>query len=255
MSHAMLATARQGRPHAGSRARPAIEVPAAGRSHELPRVPRTANGQGRRKHFKQGTSQSAHLGARSRTLCAAGAYPEYAIYGRSAGYAGAWANHPALNYPGLIFAIGGRSLTWGGWSPELLDLELATWPVSTRAALRANYFADASWQIGVKETNDFIYGPLHTALRRQLYDGLNAPGNGTGFTFADLLDHPAVRYPDPGEPPISAALLRDWLNLPAGDATPLAQLRDLFKLEAPSRSSPQPCLASFRPTNSALCLA
>src|SRR5215212_3762912 len=39
-----------------------------------------------------------------------------------------WLNHPALNYSGLIFAIGGRSLTWGGWSPELLDFELAAWP-------------------------------------------------------------------------------------------------------------------------------
>ena len=29
-----------------------------------------------------------------------------------------WMNHPALNYAGLIFAIGGRSLTWGGWSPR-----------------------------------------------------------------------------------------------------------------------------------------
>ena len=48
-----------------------------------------------------------------------------------------------------------------------------------------------------KETNDFIYGPLHTALRKQLHAGLKAAGNLTGFTFADLLDHPAVRYPDP----------------------------------------------------------
>lgn len=37
-----------------------------------------------------------------------------------------WVNHSALNYAGLIFAIGGRSLTWGGWSPELLDSELIT---------------------------------------------------------------------------------------------------------------------------------
>ena len=47
-----------------------------------------------------------------------------------------WVNHPALNYLGLIFAIGGRSLTWGGWSPELLDVELTSWPASTRADLR-----------------------------------------------------------------------------------------------------------------------
>ena len=39
-----------------------------------------------------------------------------------------WVNHPALNYSGLIFAVGGRSLTWGGWSPELLDEEMAAWP-------------------------------------------------------------------------------------------------------------------------------
>jgi hypothetical protein len=150
-----------------------------------------------------------------------------------------WLNHPALNYSGLIFAIGGRSLTWGGWSPELLDEEMTAWPGTTRDALRpaahpeAGYFAQASRQIGVKETNDFIYGPLHTALRKQLHAGLKSAGNLTGFTFADLLDHPAVRYPDPGEPPIDAKLLRDWLGLPATDTTPEPELRELFKLEAP----------------------
>ena len=159
-----------------------------------------------------------------------------------------WVNHPALNYQGLIFAIGGRSLAWGGWSPELLDVELTSWPASTRADLRARYFAESSRQIGVKETNDFIYGPLHTALRKQLYDGLKSAGNETGFAFADLLDHPAVRYPDPGEPPIDAKLLRDWLNLPATDTTPLAALRDMFKLEAPLAVQ-STTLPGFFPTN------
>jgi choline dehydrogenase-like flavoprotein len=164
-----------------------------------------------------------------------------------------WVNHQALNYLGLIFAIGGRSLTWGGWSPELLDEEMTAWPPSTRNALRPpppgeGYFADASRQIGVKETNDFIYGPLHTALRKQLHAGLKAPGNATGFTFADLLDHPAVRYPDPGEPPITAAVLRDWLGLPATDTTPAAELRELFKLEAPLAVQ-STTLPGFFPTN------
>jgi 3-keto-disaccharide hydrolase/GMC oxidoreductase len=149
-----------------------------------------------------------------------------------------WVNHPALNYSGLIFAVGGRSLTWGGWSPELLDEEMDAWPPSTRTALRPpppneGFFAEASRQIGVKETNDFIYGPLHIALRKQLHAGLKAPGNSPGFTFAELLDHPAVRYPDPGDPPVSAALLRDWLGLPTTDTTPQAELLELFKLEAP----------------------
>ena len=144
-----------------------------------------------------------------------------------------WSSHPSLSYPGLVFAVGGRSLTWGGWSPELLDTELSAWPATTRDALRATYFGEASHQIGVKDTNDFIYGPLHTALRKQLFDGLSVAGNETGFTFADLPEHPAIRYPDPGDPAPSAAVLREWLHLPAGDTTPLPQLKNLFKLEAP----------------------
>src|SRR5215204_4099114 len=105
-----------------------------------------------------------------------------------------WLNHPALNYSGLIFAIGGRSLTWGGWSPELLDAEMTQWPQAARTALRTRYFAEASEQIGVTSTNDFIHGPLHTALRKQLRDGLKKPANATGFGFVDLLEHPIVRY-------------------------------------------------------------
>lgn len=164
-----------------------------------------------------------------------------------------WANHPALSYAGLLFAVGGRSLTWGGWSPELLDEELTAWPPSTRDALRPassaqGYFADASRQIGVKETNDFIYGPLHVALRKQLHAGLKSPGNETGFGFADLLDHPAVRYPDPGEPLVDASVLRDWLGLPASDTTPLTGLHELFKLEAPLAVQSS-TLPGFFPTN------
>jgi choline dehydrogenase-like flavoprotein len=166
-----------------------------------------------------------------------------------------WVNHPALNYAGLIFAIGGRSLTWGGWSPELLDVEMTAWPPTTRNALRPappaeGYFAQASRQIGVKETNDFIYGPLHTALRKQLHAGLKAAGNLTGFTFADLLEHPAVRYPDPSDPPppIPVAVLRDWLGLPATDTTPEAELHELFKLEAPLAVQ-STTLPGFFPTN------
>ena len=159
-----------------------------------------------------------------------------------------WVNHPSLNYFGLLFAIGGRSLTWGGWSPELLDIELTQWPPSVRTALRSQYFAEASRHIGVKETNDFIYGPLHTALRKQLHAGLKTPGNETGLTFADLLDHPAVRYSDPGELPLTAAVLRDWLGLPATDTTPEPELRELFKLEAPLAVQ-STTLPGFFPTN------
>lgn len=164
-----------------------------------------------------------------------------------------WVNHSELNYLGLIFAVGGRSLTWGGWSPEMLGEEMAAWPPSVRTALRPpspaeGYFAQASRQIGVKETNDFIYGPLHIALRKQLHDGLSTAGNDTGFTFAQLLDHPAVRYPDPGEPPLTVALLREWLGLPRTDTTSQAVLHELFKLEAPLAVQ-STTLPGFFPTN------
>src|SRR5215216_5155588 len=39
---------------------------------------------------------------------------------------------------------------------------------------RPSYFQQASEQIGVTETNDFIFGPLHEALRKQLFDAVKA---------------------------------------------------------------------------------
>lgn len=143
-----------------------------------------------------------------------------------------WVNHPSLNYSGLIFSVGGRSLTWGGWSPELLDEEMATWPATTKIALRGKYFSESSAQISVKSTNDFIYGPLHTALRKQLYNKLKT-GSTSGFTLAELMEHPAVRYHDLSLGPVDVTLLREWLDLPATDTTPEAELRALLKLEAP----------------------
>ena len=90
---------------------------------------------------------------------------------------------------------------------------------------------------------------MHVALRKQLHAGLDSPGNNTGFTFAELLDHPAVRYPDPGEPPLECeSLLREWLGLPASDTTPEPKLRELFKLEAPLAVQ-STTLPGFFPTN------
>lgn len=145
-----------------------------------------------------------------------------------------WDSHPALGYAnaGLLFAIGGRSLAWGGWSPELLDAELAAYPPTATADLKSTYFQAASRHIGVDETNDFIYGKLHVALRTQLHTALKAAGVGvfTKIPFSGLKDHPAVRYADAAP---TDAELRDWLGLLPGDPTGHADLLDIFKLEAP----------------------
>ena len=37
-----------------------------------------------------------------------------------------------IPFKGLAYTVGGRSLYWGGWSPRLLDEEMATWPASDR---------------------------------------------------------------------------------------------------------------------------
>src|SRR5262249_29129661 len=52
----------------------------------------------------------------------------------------AW--HSPVPFPGLAYCVGGRSLYWGGWSPELLDTEMPSggtgrnpWPAAVVADL------------------------------------------------------------------------------------------------------------------------
>jgi hypothetical protein len=142
-------------------------------------------------------------------------------------------------FSGLLYGIGGRSLTWGGWSPELLDDEWRDWPAAVRADLRGGYFEQSSDQIGVTDTNDFIYGPLHTAMRGQLHAALKA-GIPHALPFVDWLDHPQVRFHIPA---ITDAQLLALLGDPAPHPIPPRQdLLNLLKLEAPlavqSRAEP-----------------
>ena len=137
-----------------------------------------------------------------------------------------------LNYPGLMYAAGGRSLAWGGWSPQLLDAEVRDWPPVVINDLKTRYFEEASDQIGVDETNDFIYGRLHVGLRNQLYDALKAKGKTLGaVAFADMPDHPVIQYSNPSE--LTDDVLKNWLGLAPSDTTAHRDLVNMFKLEAP----------------------
>ncbi|HSP66691.1 MAG TPA: GMC oxidoreductase, partial [Bryobacteraceae bacterium] len=166
-----------------------------------------------------------------------------------------WDSHPALGYFGLLFAVGGRSLAWGGWSPQLLDQEFKNWPASVVAALQDPYFRQSSDQIGVTDSNDFIYGRLHTALRRQLFDGLASPAAAPhAVKLAALPDHPAVRYAGleavgdlaiavgaatggatttTGSAAVTDDQLRGLLGLKSTDTTSRVDMLNLLKLEAP----------------------
>ncbi len=62
-------------------------------------------------------------------------------------------SNTAPGFPGLAYAIGGRSLYWGGWSPELTGDDLAAWPAEVRAFLTQPVPGDALNRSGWKAVN------------------------------------------------------------------------------------------------------
>jgi hypothetical protein len=89
-------------------------------------------------------------------------------------------------FPGLAFCVGGRSVFWGGWSPYFIASEVAdpSWPPSVvkdlmtpvlpAAAPKESYLDTAARQIGTDIPNDFVSGPLHEAMLKQLFAGVSA---------------------------------------------------------------------------------
>ncbi|HEY6970740.1 MAG TPA: family 16 glycoside hydrolase [Candidatus Angelobacter sp.] len=114
--------------------------------------------------------------------------------------------HSSTPFTGLAYCVGGRSLYFGGWCPQLLDAELTGWPQPVVDDLKNTYFRQASEQIGTNEANDFISGPLHSALRQILFRGIQAGDVENAVPLVELQTH--------------------LDNIPAGE-------EDLSKLEAP----------------------
>jgi choline dehydrogenase-like flavoprotein len=141
----------------------------------------------------------------------------------------AW--HSSVKFPGLAYCVGGRSAYFGGWSPRLLDSELpaAAWPAGVTADLKARYFDEAGRQIGVDETNDFIYGVLHDALRRRIHKGIKDGKVNAAVSLASLPDHPGVGR---NGPPKREQLL-DMLQMADDPKLSDQDLLNLLKLEAP----------------------
>jgi choline dehydrogenase-like flavoprotein len=147
----------------------------------------------------------------------------------------AW--HSPIRFPGLAYVVGGRSLYWGGWSPRLLDQEMPgdRWPRVVVDDLGSEYFDEASDQLGVTETNDFLYGDLQTALRRMLYDGISDGKVLDAIPLRDLPDHPLLAR----DRQMTAKSLAGILGMRAsfGPLSPGAvaenDLKNLLKLEAP----------------------
>lgn len=147
-----------------------------------------------------------------------------------------WRSNVPIGFPGLAYCIGGRSIFWGGWSPELLEAETPSgvWPQSALDELRGQsslpyaspgYFRQSALQVGVTETNDFVFGAMHEALRRQIFDGIQGGAVPDAVPLAELPLH---------------------LDLD-GELTP-AQ-REELKLEAPLAVQGRAPRAGFFPLN------
>jgi choline dehydrogenase-like flavoprotein len=170
----------------------------------------------------------------------------------------AWNSSDPVGFPGLAYCVGGRSVFWGGWSPRLLDSELPKnlWPKAALDDLtpknlpgaRKGYFRQASDQIGVTETNDFIFGYLHRAMRKQLYDGLTAGQVSDAMDLATLPDHPAVEYRDTPATIDDLAKVLGIEQLPSPPPS-IQELRNEAKLEAPLAVQGQSGHAGFFPFN------
>ena len=68
-----------------------------------------------------------------------------------------------VEFPGLAYCLGGKSLYWGGWCPRLTAGDLARWPAPVAAYLQQHY-TDVESETGVVPDTDFIFGELHNAL-------------------------------------------------------------------------------------------
>jgi choline dehydrogenase-like flavoprotein len=145
----------------------------------------------------------------------------------------------AIPFKGLAYTVGGRSLFWGGWSPRLLDDEMpTTWPAETVADLKARYFGESTRQIGVDQTNDFIFGDLQNALRQRLFDNIAAI-NGA-IPLGSLPPSPLLT---PGADPANLLGLTSTAGLSQQD------LQNLLKLEAPLAVQARAPHAGFFPLN------
>jgi len=143
-----------------------------------------------------------------------------------------------IAFKGLAYTVGGRSLYWGGWSPRLLDSEMASWPGTVVADLKTQYFGESTRQIGVDDANDFIFGDLHNAIRRRIFDQLNNVGG--AISLASLPPSPLLG---------SGANPLQLLGLDAPDGLSNADLENMLKLEAPLAVQAHPPHAGFFPLN------
>lgn len=92
-----------------------------------------------------------------------------------------------VDFIGQAYCIGGKSLYWGGWCPELLASDLAAWPPTVAQYLAQNYPL-LEQQTGVDVKTDFIQGALFDLLKQRV-SGLI---QNASLTNVDTVDDPPL---------------------------------------------------------------
>ena len=72
-----------------------------------------------------------------------------------------------VEFPGLAYCTGGKSIYWGGWCPRLTAGDLAGWP-KMAAQYLDDHYVDVESDTGVQPATDFISGEVYVALRDQI---------------------------------------------------------------------------------------
>jgi hypothetical protein len=143
-------------------------------------------------------------------------------------------------FPGTAYCVGGKSVYWGGWCPQLRDRDLAQWPSSVREYLTSppptggipnrptasavkptggeeeSVYEALEYEIGVKPADDFIFDPLlgphappdavglNDALKKRLTTAIDElRGEGILLTTLTDADGDGTAVSDPEPPPIA----------------------------------------------------
>jgi len=81
-----------------------------------------------------------------------------------------------VEFPGLAYCTGGKSIYWGGWCPRLTNSDLAGWPATTAVYLQ-NHYIDLESETGVEPATDFMFDALGTILRNVCIAAASATTN------------------------------------------------------------------------------
>src|SRR5262249_41713633 len=74
--------------------------------------------------------------------------------------------HSDTGFPGLAYCIGGRSLFWGGWAPQMLTPDLAPWPRTIRDELTTGGgYQRTEDEIGVTKPQNHLSTAFGQTLR------------------------------------------------------------------------------------------